>query len=75
MIDYQISGSELPQDGYGQAMKGQGYQYDALNNLLKVTTTLADGSRNESHYFYTNREDPTQLTGLTHIAIRPIRLR
>ncbi|WP_339053191.1 RHS repeat-associated core domain-containing protein [Arsenophonus endosymbiont of Crataerina pallida] len=66
LIDYQLNGSELPQDGYGQSMKGQGYQYDALNNLLKVTTTLADGSRNESHYFYTNREDPTQLTGLTH---------
>ncbi|HGJ5905262.1 MAG TPA: RHS repeat-associated core domain-containing protein [Arsenophonus nasoniae] len=66
LIDYQLSGSELPQDGYGQRMKGQTYQYDALNNLQKVTTTLADGSDNESHYFYTNSQDPTQLTGLTH---------
>ncbi|WP_078752945.1 RHS repeat-associated core domain-containing protein [Enterovibrio nigricans] len=63
---YSVKGSELPLDTYGHAMSGQTYQFDALNNLLSVTTTLADGSSNTTAYHYENADDPTQLSSLTH---------
>lgn len=66
LINYKVSGSDLPADGYGYPMQAQQYTYDALNNLVSVTTTLADGTSDTTEFSYENDEDPTQLTGITH---------
>jgi len=66
LVNYKVSGSDLAVDGYGFAMKNQHYRHDALNNLVSVTTTLADGTTDVTTCFYENSEDPTQLTSLTH---------
>lgn len=36
------------------------------NNLITVTTMLADGSDDTALFFYENPEDPTQLSTVTH---------
>ncbi|MBD2816236.1 RHS repeat-associated core domain-containing protein [Xenorhabdus sp. Flor] len=66
LIDYEVTGSILPQDVYGHEMTAQAYRYDALNNLTTVTTTLTDGSSDTAKYHYENGDDPTQLTLVTH---------
>jgi len=66
LTEYKVTGSSLPQDAYGQPLKAQKYQYDALNNLTIIMTTLGDGSSDTTTYHYGNSDDPTQLTSLTH---------
>jgi Rhs family protein len=66
LTGYIASGSTLPQDAYGLAMVAQSYRYDALNNLISVTTTLEDGSSDVATYHYENAGDPTQLSSVTH---------
>jgi len=66
LINYKASGCHLPVDGYGYPMQAQQYTYDALNNLVSVMTTLADGASDKAEYSYENDEDPTQLTRVTH---------
>lgn len=66
LVAFSISGSSLPPDAYGHKMTAQTYQYDALDNLTTVNTTLADGSSDTATYHYENADDPTQLTSLTH---------
>lgn len=56
----------LPLDAHGQGMAQQTYQYDVLNNLTAVTTTLHDGSTDTATYHYDNPADPTQLMRVTH---------
>ncbi|WP_392435885.1 hypothetical protein ACF3VQ_21625 (plasmid) [Yersinia sp. HM-2024] len=46
--------------------KWQQYQYDAINNLTEVTTTLADCSKDTAVYLYRNTADPAQLSEVTH---------
>jgi RHS repeat-associated protein len=66
LVTYMVTGSSLPSDAYGHQMKKQEYQYDALNNLISVKTTLANGETDIATYFYGNNTDPTQLTSVTH---------
>lgn len=66
LVSYTATGSSLVLDGYGQPMTGQVYQYDALNNLTVVVTSLGDGTTDAATYHYENGEDPTQLTRVTH---------
>ncbi|WP_353100978.1 RHS repeat-associated core domain-containing protein [Myroides odoratus] len=66
LVEYSISGSEFPKDGYGQAFRKQIYEYDALNNLLTVETTLENYQVDVAEYNYENHADPTQLTSVTH---------
>ncbi|CAI2793967.1 Cell wall-associated polypeptide CWBP200 [Serratia grimesii] len=66
LTEYTVSGSSLPQDAYGNQISRQMYQYDVLNNLLTVTTSLADGSVDTATYHYKNAADPTQLTKVVH---------
>ncbi|EHQ41799.1 RHS repeat-associated core domain-containing protein [Myroides odoratus DSM 2801] len=66
LVEYHISGSEFPRDGYGQAFRKQMYEYDALNNLLTVETTLENYQVDVADYHYENHADPTQLTSVTH---------
>ncbi|WP_224718593.1 RHS repeat-associated core domain-containing protein [Pectobacterium versatile] len=66
LVRYRVSGSTPPPDAYGNVLSGQQYQYDAINNLTEVTTTLADGSKDTAVYLYRNTADPAQLSEVTH---------
>ncbi len=66
LVGYNVTGSHLPPDAYGHSLSAQSYQYDALNNVISVTTTLADGTTDVARYAYENSDDPTQLTSVTH---------
>lgn len=66
LVSYRVSGSTPPPDAYGNLLAGQQYQYDAINNLTTVTTTLADGSKDTAVYHYRNTADPAQLSEVTH---------
>lgn len=66
LTEYTVNGSSLPSDSYGNKMLKQSCQYDALNNLTFVTTTLADNSRNMATYHYDNSQDFMQLTSVTN---------
>ncbi|KVK96213.1 RHS repeat-associated core domain-containing protein [Burkholderia ubonensis] len=61
---YDCSGSQPPQDPYGQAVQSQTFEYDAWNNLTSVTTVY-DGGRNVATYQY-DTTDPTQLVAVTN---------
>lgn len=66
LVSYRVSGSTPPPDAYGNVLSGQQYQYDAINNLITVITTLADGSKDTAAYHYRNTADPAQLSEVTH---------
>ncbi|MDH0356364.1 RHS repeat-associated core domain-containing protein [Morganella sp. GD04133] len=66
LVSYRVSGSTPPPDAYGNMLSGQQYQYDAINNLITVITTLADGSKDTAVYHYRNAADPAQLSEVTH---------
>lgn len=66
LIGYTSTGSSLPVDAYGNPFSEQVYNYDALNNLTVLTTTLADGRLDTATYHYENNNDPTQLTSVQH---------
>lgn len=66
LISYEVSGSMPPPDACGNLLAAQSYQYDALNNLIAVTTTLVDGSTDIATFHYQNKLDPMQLSMVTH---------
>ena len=66
LVEYTISGSTFPTDGYGQSFRKQVYEYDALNNIKRVETTLENAQVDIAVYDYANSADPTQLTSVTH---------
>lgn len=66
LTNFTATGTMLPVDGYGQAIKAQSYVFDALNNMVSVTTTLADGDEDVATYHYDNADDPMQLTSVEH---------
>lgn len=60
------SGSELPEDNYGHPLRLQTFSYDVLGNTTEVVTILSDGTEDKALFEYSNSQDPTQLTALTH---------
>lgn len=66
LVNYSVEGEQLPVDAYGYNMKSQSYDYDCLNNLLKVETYLSDNTRDIAIFYYENDNDPVQLTKVTH---------
>lgn len=66
LISYEAVVSDLPATPYGNLLSKQIYSYDALNNLVRIETTHADGTLDSACYYYNNDKDPTQLTSLTH---------
>jgi len=66
LTDYSCSGSALPEDAYGQRITAQRFDYDALDNLRRCVTTLADGSTDEAVFHYGNAQDPVQLGAISH---------
>lgn len=66
LTEYTATGSMLPEDAYGQEITAQRCAFDALNNLITVTTTLKDGAQDVATYRYENADDPMQLTSVVH---------
>lgn len=66
LSQYIVHGLLKQQDAYGYDINRQVYQYDVLNNLTSVTTTLLDETTDIATYHYRNVSDPTQLTSVTH---------
>lgn len=66
LINYNVSGTEPVLDAYGNPVATQIYKFDALNNLTEVSTTLTDQSVDVTGFHYDNKNDPTQLTSVTH---------
>lgn len=66
LVTYSVSGTEPVPDAYGNPISIQTYKYDALNNLVEVTTTLTDQTVDITTFNFENESDPTQLTSLLH---------
>lgn len=54
LVSYVVIGSRLSRDGYDHEITEQRYQYDALNNLTIVTTTLLHILADREHSFWRN---------------------
>lgn len=69
---YQCSGSLLPADPYGREIDRQIFIFDALNNIVQVTTRAPDQSVNTASYEY-DPIDTVQLRRITndHAAYPP----
>ncbi|WP_434628285.1 RHS repeat domain-containing protein [Chromobacterium sp. CV08] len=65
---YAVSGSQLPRDAYGKAMRGQRFEFDAFGNIRKCTTLLDGGGEDAAEYLFENQADPCQLSKVTHTA-------
>ena len=61
---YVCSGSECPRDPYGKEIRSQRYTFDALDNILTLTTEFPGGS-NVASYTY-DGDDPTRLIEIRH---------
>lgn len=66
LIGYSFEGNEHPIDCYGQSVRQQFYDYDPLNNLIQVRTVLKNHEVDIAQYHYNNKDDPTQLTAISH---------
>ncbi|HEY0286434.1 MAG TPA: hypothetical protein VGC62_05410 [Pseudomonas sp.] len=64
LVGYQCSGVALPKDTNGKSIVSQVYEFDALDNITRLTTTF-DGGENIASYAY-ERADKTQLSAVTH---------
>lgn len=64
LTTYRCSGSQPPIDPYGNALLGQNFRFDAMDNLTQVLTTFPGGS-NIANYLYEN-PDKTQLSRVTN---------
>ncbi|GAB3629503.1 tRNA(Glu)-specific nuclease WapA [Pandoraea terrae] len=61
---YDCSGDEKPHDPWGKPIESQRWQFDALNNVKKLTTRFP-GGRNDTLFTY-GELDPTQLQSIRH---------
>ncbi|HGY3148416.1 TPA: RHS repeat-associated core domain-containing protein [Morganella morganii] len=66
LINYNVTGTHFPQDGYGQYITHQSYKFDCLNNISTLETTLADGTKDTATFHFNNPDDPMQLSSVTH---------
>ncbi|WIE48611.1 RHS repeat protein [Pseudomonas sp. GM17] len=66
LTQYTCSGSVPPVDAYGKPIAEQKFTLDVYSNIKTCVTTLADGSIDTASYEFTNADDPTQLTAVTH---------
>jgi YD repeat-containing protein len=64
LIEYRCTGDQRPLDPYGNAMTGQSFKFDGLDNIREVITTF-DGGSNTATYHFEN-DDPVQLSRITN---------
>lgn len=66
LVDYTVSGTQPPFAPYGNlSLAHQSYEYDVVNNLVKVVTTHSDKSGDTATFDYSTI-DPTQLITVHH---------
>ena len=65
LTTYRCEGREHPQDHLGRDIVEQRFRFDSLDNITRVMTVFAGGTRDTSERFFT-AADPTRLTRLTH---------
>ncbi len=66
LINYYVTGTDLPQDGYGQSITNQKFKFDCLNNISTIETILVDGTKDTATFHFNNPDDPMQLSSVTH---------
>ena len=66
MIAHRLAGPSLPEDAHGKTYREQHFQYDALDNVLRLETVFADASANNVSVFGYNPADLTQLLSVSH---------
>ncbi|OKA18531.1 hypothetical protein BOH74_20425 [Pseudomonas versuta] len=66
MISHRLTGPSLPEDAHGKTYREQHFEYDALDNVRRLETVLADGSANNVATFTYNPSDLTQLINISH---------
>ncbi|WP_020409936.1 RHS repeat domain-containing protein [Hahella ganghwensis] len=62
---YYCDGDHPPQDANGETLRAQSYDYDTLDNVIKLTSH-SDCGENVAIFHYDNLSDPCQLTGISH---------
>lgn len=62
---YTATGTDLPKDRYGNALKWQFFTYDSFDNVTTRLTDYSHGGRDIAGYEY-NADDPCQLLAITH---------
>ncbi|MDO1851439.1 hypothetical protein Q2367_25290, partial [Escherichia coli] len=50
--EHRCTGTALPKNAAGRAIKNQFFVYDELNNLTECYTDFADGAADEAFYTY-----------------------
>ncbi|QQU57997.1 RHS repeat domain-containing protein [Serratia liquefaciens] len=64
--DYQVTGSLLPRDAYGNAIVRQTFTVDALDNITECVTKLKTGEQNTAVYHYRHAKAPCQLSDVSN---------
>lgn len=64
LTTYRCEGTEQPQDPYGNKILAQAFQFNAIDNITRVLTTIPGGS-NIGGYWY-DGPDKTQLSRVTN---------
>ncbi|TDV48522.1 RHS repeat-associated protein [Pseudomonas helmanticensis] len=64
LTQYDCDGSQRPRDAYGKQIVQQKFTFDALDNIVALQTTFAQGVNVTTFSFSEN--DPAQLVGVTH---------
>ncbi len=63
---HRAAGTQLPQDAHGHRYVEQRFQYDALDNIRRLDTVLAEGGLTNITLFEFGTDEPTQLVRVTH---------
>lgn len=75
LTEYQCKGKDEdtmpeqpPEDSWGNRIYEQVFVFDAVNNIIALTTTDTDMKLHRTQYQFKNTADPAQLTGFVHLA-------
>jgi len=63
--NYTCTGTQPPQDAYGQPIQAQVFLFDGLDNMTRVVTQSPQQT-NIATYHYDNAADPAQLSRITN---------
>lgn len=63
---WSCKGTASPVDAYGNTLSSQTFVYDARGSIKTVTSGFASGENDIATYHYDYKEDPSQLSQITH---------
>lgn len=61
----EYSGTELPRNSAGRAIKSQLFRFDAMDNMTQCRTDFTDGQKDDARFTY-KADDSFQLEQVTH---------